>query len=191
MNVMTGSQIAHEYWWMPLLRGIVAVLFGVLALFWPKIALIVLVALFGAFALLDGIAAVAISLREREVYDRWWILLIEGIAGILVGIITFFWPGITALVLLYLIATWAIITGILEIIAAFAMKRSMAMEWTVAIVGVLSIILGIILFFQPPIAGLFAVVWVIGAYALISGILLIIRAFQFRSQSPAMNQPAH
>ncbi|MBE3559707.1 MAG: HdeD family acid-resistance protein [Ktedonobacteraceae bacterium] len=180
MSVLTGSRLMRQYWWSLLIRGIVAILFGLAALFWPRLTLLVLVTLFGAFALIDGIVAVFVSLQERETAPRWWMLLLEGLAGIIIGLVTFFWPGITAFALLYLIAAWAIITGIFEIAAGFAMNRAFGFEWTLIIVGILSVLLGIFLAFQP-VAGLLAIVWVIGIYALIAGILLIVRAFQFRS----------
>jgi len=170
----------RRYWWMLLIRGVVAVLFGLAAIVWPDLTALVLVYLFGAFAFVDGIVAVVVSLQERAVVPRWWVLLIEGIVGILIGVLTFFSPIVTALVLLYLIATWAILTGILEIAAAFSMRRALALEWTLAIAGILSILLGILLAIQP-VSGILAVVWIIGVYAIVFGGLLIIRSFQFRS----------
>jgi len=174
----------RRYWWMLLIRGIVAVLFGLAAIVWPSLTALVLVYLFGAFAFVDGIVAVVVSLQERTIVPRWWVLLIEGIVGILIGILTFFSPTVTALALLYLIAAWAIITGILEIAAAFSMRRALVLEWTLAIAGILSILLGILLAIQPA-SGILAVVWIIGIYAIVFGVLLIIRAFQFRSAATA------
>ncbi len=184
MHVVTVTQMPRRYWWMLAIRGVIAVLFGLAAILWTGLTALVLVYLFGAFALIDGIVAVVVSLQERAVAPRWWVLLIEGIVGILIGILTFFSPIVTALVLLYLIATWAILTGIMEIAAAFLMRRVLALEWTLAIAGILSILLGILLAIQP-VQGIFAVVWVIGVYAIVFGVLLIIRAFQFRSMATA------
>jgi len=184
VNVVTATQMYRRYWWMLLIRGVVAVLFGLAAIVWPGLTALVLVYLFGAFALIDGIVAVVVSLQERAVVPRWWVLLIEGIVGILIGVLTFFSPIVTALVLLYLIATWAILTGILEIGAAFLMSRALGLEWTLAIAGILSIILGILLAIQP-VSGILAVVWIIGVYAIVFGVLLIIRSFQFRSAAAA------
>jgi uncharacterized membrane protein HdeD (DUF308 family) len=180
VNLVTGTQMYHRYWWMLLIRGVIAVLFGLAAIVWPGLTALVLVYLFGAFAFVDGIVAVVVSLQERAIVPRWWLLLIEGIVGILIGILTFFSPIVTALILLYLIATWAILTGILEIAAAFSMRRALVLEWTLAIAGILSILLGILLAIQP-VSGILAVVWIIGIYAIVFGVLLIIRAFQFRS----------
>jgi len=184
LNVITGTQLVRRYWWMLAIRGVIAVLFGLAAIFWPGLTALVLVYLFGAFALIDGIVAVVVSLQERAVVPRWWVLLIEGIFGILIGILTFFSPIVTALVLLYLIAAWAIITGILEIAAAFSMRRALALEWTLAIAGILSILLGILLAVQP-VRGIITVVWIIGIYAIVFGVLFIVRAFQFRPAATA------
>ena len=184
MNVVTAAQMYRRYWWMLLIRGVVAVLFGLAAIVWPGLTALVLVYLFGAFAFVDGIVAVVVSLQERAIVPRWWVLLIEGIVGILIGVLTFFSPIVTALILLYLIATWAILTGILEIAAAFSMRRALVLEWTLAIAGILSILLGILLAIQP-VSGILAVVWIIGVYAIVFGVLLIIRAFQFRSAAAA------
>ncbi len=115
---------------------------------------------------------------------NWWMLLLEGIAGVILGILVFIWPGITALVLLFLIAAWAVITGIIELVAAF----TVGMGWLLALAGVLSIVLGIILFARP-VAGILSLVWLIGIYAIIWGILLIVRAFQARSAPAAPSAP--
>lgn len=182
MNILAEPRLMRQHWWMLLIRGIAAVLFGLAALFWPGLTLLVLVALFGAYALIDGIAAVIGAIRERHVAPRWWVLLLEGIVGIIVGILTFIWPGITALALLFLIAAWAIITGVVEIVAALSMNRALALEWTLALAGILSLLLGAFLILQPA-ASLLGLVWAIGVYALIFGVLLIVRAFQFRSRT--------
>jgi uncharacterized membrane protein HdeD (DUF308 family) len=180
MGMITGYQIPRHAWWVFLLRGIVAILFGLMALIWPHLTLLALILLFGAYALVDGLVLVAIALQERSVASRWWILLLEGLLGVVIGVLTFFWPGVTALVLLYLIVFWAILTGIGELAAAFSLQRSLGLEWTLAIGGVLSILLGILLAFRPA-AGLLTVVWLIGVYAIVAGVLLLVRAFQFRS----------
>src|SRR5712692_2477629 len=120
----------RRYWWMLLIRGVVAVLFGLAAIVLTGLTALVLVYLFGAFALIDGIVAVVVSLQERAVAPRWWVLLIEGIVGILIGVLTFFSPLVTALALLYLIAAWAILTGVIEIVAAFSLRRALVLEWT-------------------------------------------------------------
>lgn len=164
-------------WWALLIRGIIAVLFGVLALLLPGLTLRVLVLLFGAFALVDGIFAIVAAVRElgrRRTFDwrRVGWPLIEGIAGIVAGLLTFFWPGITALVLLYFIGAWAIITGIAEIMQAVELRRIIRNEWLLVLSGIASVVFGILLFLFPG-AGALAVVWLIGIYAIIFGILFI------------------
>jgi uncharacterized membrane protein HdeD (DUF308 family) len=126
MNAITSTQVSRHYWWIMAIRGILAVLFGLAAIVWPGLTLLVLVLLFGAYAIIDGVMAVFISLQERIVSPRWWVLLLEGIAGIIAGVLTFLWPAITALVLLYLIAFWAIVTGLLEIADVFSRRLHVA-----------------------------------------------------------------
>jgi uncharacterized membrane protein HdeD (DUF308 family) len=184
MQVMTDTRLSGRYWWLLVIRGLVAVLFGLAAIVWPGLTLLVLVILFGAYALVDGVVAVIVALQERSIFRRWWVLLVEGLVGVAIGVITFFWPAITALVLLYLIAVWAIVTGIFELAAAFSGRVPVAAEWTLALAGILSVLLGVLLAVQPR-AGLLSLVWLIGAYAIVFGVLLIIRAFQFRAVSIA------
>lgn len=161
-----------ESWWAMVLRGVVAILFGVVAFFWPGITLTALVFLWGAYALVDGIFAVAAGIKSHGEYKRWWVLLIEGILGVLAGIVAFVMPGITALVLLILIGAWAIITGVFEITAAIQLRKHIKGEWLLALAGVCSIIFGALLFLNP-VVGALAVVWLIGAYAIVFGVLLI------------------
>ena len=175
----TMRQVSRSYWWLLIIRAIVAILFGISAIFWPGLTLLFLVYLFGAYALIDGIVSVVVALQERNAYSRWWVLLIGGIAGIILGILVFFWPGVTSLVLFYLVAAWAVVTGIFEVIAAFSV-RAMGVEWWLVIGGVLSIILGII-FFLHPVASILSIVWLLGVFALIYGVIQIVRAIQFRS----------
>ena len=166
-------------WWLYVVRGIAAVIFGVLALIWPGQALEVLVLVFGAYALVDGIFAVIAGIAARGTFDRWWAVLLEGIAGIVIGALTFFWPNITALVLLYFIAAWALITGIFEIVTAIQLRQVITNEWMYILGGLLSIIFGILLFVFPG-AGALSVVWLIGIYAIVFGISEIIFAIRLR-----------
>src|SRR6266699_819490 len=184
MNMLSRTQVPGQPWWSLLARGIIAVLFGLAALFWPGLTLLVLIYIFGAFALVEGIITIYLSFQVRDMQTNWWMLLLEGIAGVILGILVFIWPGITALVLLFLIAAWAVITGIIELVAAF----TVGMGWLLALAGVLSIVLGIILFARP-VAGILSLVWLIGIYAIIWGILLIVRAFQARSAPAAPSAP--
>jgi uncharacterized membrane protein HdeD (DUF308 family) len=138
-----------------------------------------LVILFGAFALVDGIFAIATGITFHKYFKRWWALLLEGLAGIIIGALTFFWPGITALALLYFIAAWAIITGIFEIVAAIQLRRLIVGEWAMILSGLLSIALGVLLFVFPG-AGAVSLMWMIGIYAILFGTTLIILAIRLR-----------
>ena len=159
-------------WWVLALRGLCAVIFGILAFIWPGITLGALVLLYGAFALIDGVLSIVAAIFQREGSGRpWWELVLVGLLGIAAGVLTFVWPGITALVLLYLIAAWAIVSGIFEIIAAIKLRKEIEGEWWLALTGILSVIFGVMLIAQPG-AGAIAVVWLIGTYALIFGIFL-------------------
>jgi len=167
-------------WWTLVLRGVLAILFGVMAFAWPGLTLGALVLLFGAFAFVDGVFAIAAALTGRTGGMHWWALLVQGLIGIGVGIATAVWPGITALTLLFVIAAWAIATGIFEIVAAIRLRREIQGEWLLVLDGVLSILLGIGLAVFPG-AGALAVVWYIGAVAIVSGVLLIALGLKLRS----------
>ena len=179
MKTIPSTQVSQRYWWTLGLRGLLAVLFGLVAILWPGLTLLVLVSLFGAYALVDGVMALVVAFQERRNARLWWMLLIEGLVGIAIGVLTFLWPAITALVLLYLIVSWAIVTGLLEIAAAFSGWLPGTHKWTLALAGAVSILLGVLLAVRPG-AGLLSLVWLIGIYALIFGVLLLVRAFQFR-----------
>jgi uncharacterized membrane protein HdeD (DUF308 family) len=168
-----------RYWWLVVLRGILAIIFGILAFVWPDITVGVLVMLFGIYALVDGVSALASGISDRSSNRRWWALLLEGAAGIAAGIIAFVWTGITAIVLLYLIAAWAFVTGVMEIAAAIALREEIKGEWALGLSGLASIIFGFIIFFNPG-AGALALIWMIGAYAVLFGGLLIYLGFNLR-----------
>jgi len=169
-------------WWVLLLRGIAGIVFGVLTFIWPGLSLAALVLLFGAYAFADGVLALVNGIRERTSNDRWWLLVLHGILGIAAGVVAVLWPGITALVLLYVIAAWALVIGALEIAAAIRLRKVIEGEWLLALAGVASVILGILLFAFPGPGALAMVLW-IGAYALVAGVLLCILAFRVRSWS--------
>ena len=174
------SETGH--WWALALRGAVAILFGLAALLRPDIALEALILLFGAYALVDGVFAIVGVFGGTRGGTPRWLLVIEGIAGILAGLIAFVLPGLTAILLLYLIAAWAVITGISEIATAIRLRQEITGEWALIIGGALSIIFGVILAVIGPVAGLLSLVWLIGVYALAFGILMLITAFQVRGR---------
>jgi uncharacterized membrane protein HdeD (DUF308 family) len=166
-------------WWHFAVRGVLAIVFGVFALIWPDSTMLALVLLFGAFALADGFFAVATGIAARGYFERWWAILLEGITGIVIAVLTFFWPNITALVLLYVIAAWAVTTGIFEILAAIEFRHVLSGEWAMILAGLLSVVFGVLLFVFPG-AGALSVVWLIGMYAIAAGIMEIIFAFRLR-----------
>jgi len=137
------------------------------------------VLVFGAYALVDGVFGVINGISSYGERERWWVILLEGLAGIVVGIMTLVWPGITALTLLYLIAAWAVITGVMEIVAAIQLRRAIEGEWMMVLSGIASIIFGIILFIFPG-EGALGLTWLIGIYAIIFGVMLIVLAFRLR-----------
>jgi uncharacterized membrane protein HdeD (DUF308 family) len=181
---MDIDALAHN-WPVVMLRGFAAVLFGVVAFLAPGISLAALVLVFGAYAFADGILAIVTAVRRRGA-DRWWVLLLEGLAGVAVGLLTIMWPGITALTLLYLIAAWALVTGVLEIAAAIRLRKVITGEWLLALTGVASVLFGLLLVVAPGAGALAVVLW-IGAYALVFGCLLIALSFRLRrwTRAPA------
>src|SRR4051794_29259908 len=134
-----------RYWWLIALRGVFAVLFGLAAFTLPGPSLLALVLLFGAYALVDGVASIVAAIRAGRHHGQWWAMLIEGIVGVAAGLITFVWPAITALALLYLIAAWALMTGVLEIVAAVRLRQVISNEWLLGLSGVISIAYGVLL----------------------------------------------
>lgn len=176
--------------WFAALRGISAILFGIIALVWPGISLFVLVYLFGAFAIVNGLLALVAAFRVRQLFSMWWTVLLEGLAGIVIGLLTFFWPGITALLILVFIASWAVFLGICELAAAFSGGSSTGERWMTGIAGALSVVFGILLFARPA-AGLLVVIWLIGFYAIVWGIVLVAHALQRHETValPQMEQP--
>jgi uncharacterized membrane protein HdeD (DUF308 family) len=180
-----------QNWWAIVLRGVAAVLFGLCAFVWPGLTLAALVLLYGAYALADGVLAVAWAIVKRHGGSFPWGMLLAGLASIAVGVLTFMWPGITALVLLYMIAAWAILRGIFEVVAAIALRRELEHEWLLALSGVLSIALGILLVIAPG-AGALAVLWWIGSFAIVAGIVMIILGFRLKGlKEDVIRRPAY
>jgi len=161
-------------WWVLLVRGLLAVLFGVMAFVLPGLTLITLVLLYGVYALADGITALWVGGKSRS----WWLAL-AGVFGVIVGICTFLFPGITAVALLFLIAAWAVVRGVFEIVTAIRLRKEISNEWMLIIGGVLSVLVGVVLFASPA-AGALAMIWLIGAYALVFGLMMIVLAFRLR-----------
>ena len=178
------QQFIGNFRTMFLFRGIAAVLFGILTFVWPNLTLSVLVLLFGVFAAVSGITAVSAALRNREV-PGWGLLLFEGILGILAGVVALVWPGITALAFLYLLAAWAIIIGIMELVAPLSFPMTGGRAALTALAGLASIVFGILIAAQPS-SGLLAVVWLIGVYAIVFGVMYVAAYFESRSLAASM-----
>lgn len=159
-------------WWAVVLRGVIALAFGVIAFFYPPTTLAALVLLFGVYALVDGVFAFVAAVRAAARHERWGTLILEAVSGVAAGVLTFVWPELTALVLLYLIAAWAIVTGVFEVIAAVRLRREIPGEWMLALGGIASVAFGILLVANPG-SGALVVVWIIGGYAMLFGVLLV------------------
>ena len=167
-------------WKSHALRGVAALLFGLGALVWPSITVTVLVLLFGAFVLVDGLSILgAVLAGDRERRRQEWLLVLHGSAGIVVGIVALVWTGITALALLYVIATWAILIGAFEIAAAVRLRRVLTDEWMIAAAGVLAIAFGVLLVLFPG-SGALAITWLIGWFAVFSGVVHLAFAWRLR-----------
>ena len=181
-------------WWSLAIRGLFAILLGAIAFVWPGITVGALVLLFGAYALIDGVMSLVGAIRASASHERWGALLFEGIAGLVAGGVTLFWPAITLLVLVAVIGAWSITTGIFEIAAAVRLRKSIAGEWLLALGGLASVIFGVLVLLMP-IAGVLVLALWLGAYAFVFGVLLIALGFRLRSQSmhfgstPAMGAP--
>jgi len=172
-------------WWLVLLRGIFMVLFGIIALVSPDIALLTLVFVFGFYAILDAASAIMIGVRSRgEPYWGW--LVVQGVVSALAGVIALIWPGVTALALLFVVAFWAIMLGVGEIGGAFASRKrgSQAWGWTLA-AGILNVVFGIVLLAWPA-SGILALVWLVGIFTLAGGLTLILLAFRVRQDQRAL-----
>ena len=179
-----GSTMVHalaKNWWLLLLRGIAAIIFGVLAFAWPGLTLLTLILFYGAFALVDGVLAIIAAITGGAPAPRWW-LAIVGLLGIAAGLLTFLMPGLSALVLLFFIAGWAIATGVLQIIGAIQLRKEIDNEWLLILGGVISVLFGVGMMLAPG-AGALALVWVIGTYAVIMGVVFVALALRLKKHT--------
>jgi uncharacterized membrane protein HdeD (DUF308 family) len=180
------NELLMRSWWMFAVRGGLAVLFGVLALLWPGMTLIVLVALFAAYALLGGGAMVIGAIRHRKSDDKWWIPLLLGIVSLAAGVWAVMLPEITMLVLVLVMGVNALITGVLEIALAIRLRKTIEREWMLVLAGAVSIAFGVLVLLFPA-AGAFAMVWMVSFYAMLTGILLLTLAFRLRREAKRSN----
>ena len=166
-------------WWLFLLRGIIAVIFGLVAIFFPIAAFTSLVFVFGVFALVDGIFTIVSALTSKAKDENWWWLILGGVFGILIGILTLVQPAAVTTALLLLIAAWAIVTGVFEIITAIRLRKEITGEFWFILSGLFSVIFGVLVM-SSPVSGAFTIGLVIGIYALMFGVTLIMLAFRLR-----------
>jgi uncharacterized membrane protein HdeD (DUF308 family) len=180
-NKLSSSVVAAmgRSWWLVLLRGIAAIVFGLLAWAWPGATLITLTLFWGAYALVDGIAALWSCWHTRGRGKAMWQIILIGVLGIAAGLFTFVSPGLTALALLLLIAVWAIANGVFQIAAAIRLRKEIDNEWLLILSGVLSVVFGGLMIASPG-AGALAVLWIIGAFAVAYGVLLVLFAFKLK-----------
>ena len=175
-------QVMARNWWTLALRGVLAIILGILIFLNPAIALVSLITLFGAYMLVDGVFAIIAAVRDRASNPRWWVAILEGVVGIVAGILTFVLPGVTSLVLLYIVAAWALITGVMQIIAAIELRKEISGEFWLGLSGFLSALFGVLLIANPG-DGLLTLLTLVAIYAIIGGVILIMLGLRLRGYS--------
>lgn len=175
-------RIGKDLWWAVLIRGIFAVIFGIVALAWPAVTVWALVIVFGAYAIVDGLSAIYRAISARKVESGWVWWLLGGLVSLGAGIVAFVWPEITALAAVFVIGIWAIMGGLLEIAGSIRLRKlDGAAHWGMLLfAGILELVFGLVLVLFP-ISGILSIVWLIGVFALVFGVLLVVSAFQVRS----------
>jgi uncharacterized membrane protein HdeD (DUF308 family) len=176
---VSGTVEIARWWWTFIIRGLVAVAFGVLAFLAPAWGIAVLVALFGAWALVDGVTALVGGIRSRGRDRSWWLSILEGIVGIVAGVFAFLFPVLAAGALIFIIAAWAIVTGVFEIVAAIRLREQIRGEFWLGLAGVASILYGVVIYLFPA-AGALSIVWLIGSFAIAFGAFLLILGWRLR-----------
>jgi len=177
-----------QNWWTFTLRGVFAILFGILAFVAPGATLTTLVYVFGFYAILNGVFALYAAWNLRS-FDRWWVLLLEGLLGIAAGVIAFIWPGAAALAFLSIIAAWAILVGILQIVSAIRLRQEIENEWSLGLGGLASVVFGVLLAVWPR-SGLVTISWIVGIYAIAFGVMLIVLGSRLRGLNKTIQQRA-
>jgi uncharacterized membrane protein HdeD (DUF308 family) len=171
--------LLSRYWWVLVVRGVIAIMLGVFAFVWPQQTIAALVLVFGATALIDGIFAVAASIAGHSLTSYWWVVLLQGLLGIAVGVMTLFNPAVTAVALLIYIAVWAIGIGLMQVVTAVQLRHEITGEWWLALGGIAAIAFGVLLMMNPA-AGALSVLWLIGSFALVWGVMLLLGGFDVR-----------
>jgi uncharacterized membrane protein HdeD (DUF308 family) len=168
-----------------IIRGIVGIVFGLVAFAWPAITIAALVVIFGLYAFIDGVTNLFIGLRHRMRRGRSWATAVQGIVGIVAGVLAFIWPSATALALVIFIGAWAIVTGVFEIAAAIKLRKEITGEWMLALSGMLSVVFGVLVFAFPG-AGAVGIAWVLGAYTVAAGVVLVALGVRLRTKLTAV-----
>ena len=177
-------RVMADNWWVLLLRGIAAVIFGLLALFWPGLTVYLLLIVFGAYAIFDGVLSIILAFQRKSEDDGWWSWGLDGVLSIIIGLMALFWPEATALAFVIWMAVWAIVAGVFRIIAAFRLRKEIEGEWALGLSGLLLVIWGVLMAMVPA-AGLLSIAWLIGLFALLIGIVMIALAFRLRGMRDA------
>jgi uncharacterized membrane protein HdeD (DUF308 family) len=176
---VSGTVELARWWWTFILRGILAIAFGVLAFLAPGLGIAVLVGLFAAWALIDGVTGLLAGIRSRDRDRSWWLAVLEGLAGIVAAIIALVFPVLAAEVLVIIIGAWAIVTGAFEIVSAIRLREQIQGEFWLGLAGVASILFGVVLFLFPG-AGALSLVWLIGGFAIAFGAFLVVLGWRLR-----------
>ncbi|CAE6909404.1 conserved membrane protein of unknown function [Pseudomonas marincola] len=171
------SGILSDTWWMLLVRGVIAILFGVLTWIQPGISLAALVILFGIYSLTDGVLGIWTAISGRKEDDHWWAFLLWGLVGVGIGVLTLTAPGITTVALMFYIAIWAIASGVMQVVTAIRLRREIKGEWLLILAGAASILFGVIMVAQP-LAGALTLLWLIATYAVVFGVIMVVLAFK-------------
>ena len=177
-------RVMADNWWVALLRGIAAILFGLMALIWPGLTVYALLIVFGAYAVFDGVMAIIVGFQRKSDDDSWWSWALDGFLSIVIGLMALFWPEATALALIIWMAVWAVVVGVFRIIAAFRLRAEIEGEWALGLSGLLMVIWGVLMALIPA-AGLLSIAWLIGIFALLIGIVMIVLAFRLRGMRDA------
>jgi uncharacterized membrane protein HdeD (DUF308 family) len=177
-------------WWAIAVRGVIGVIFGIAAFVWPLHTMAFLVALFGAYMLIDGVFAAVAAVNAAKAHERWLPLLVEGVLGVIMGLVTLFLPGVAIVALVYVIAAWAILSGAMSIYGAIRLRNTVSGEWIMLLSGAVSLIWGVMLAIMPG-AGAIAFLWFVGSYSIIFGILLIALALKLRGMGSHFHTAAH
>ncbi|MBT0779745.1 DUF308 domain-containing protein [Paracoccus sp. pheM1] len=172
-------RVMADHWWVPLLRGIAAILFGLMALIWPGLTVYALLLVFGAYAIFDGVMAIVMAFRRRPADDRWWAWALDGALSVAIGLMALFWPEATALAFIIWMAAWGVVAGIFRIIAAIRLRHEIDGEWALGLSGLLLVVWGVLLALVPA-AGLLGIAWLIGLFALLIGGAMIVLALRLK-----------